>query len=339
MESEQKLLSKAALIAIGVIAAVILVVGLSLLGLGYNYAFFNGNSTVQAIFEVITFTGESIFFIVLVAIFYIVYDKRFAKNLALSLLASTYINEVLKELFQDPRPPANVDPSEEHGFIEEGYGFPSGHSQNAVATWGYMAQEFKNRTSPNYIIPALLSGLIFLIAVSRIILGVHDLQDIIGGLLIGIGVLLGFIYLEPVVSEKFEPLDLNIKLILVVIASLVLFLVGTLLFPTAGMGLVEEAQPYSDAGGFAQVGGVILGLGIGYLLENEKIGYDPHELDVKWKIMNVILGLVILFAIYYGMEAFKDVFNSVAYRYVRYALVAFILSFLCPLLFKKINPS
>ncbi len=337
MSENKELLSKNALIAIGITALSILIVGIVLLALGYNEAFYVENESVRTFFEIIAFTGEPIFFIVFVAIFYIAYDKKFAKNLALTLAFSAYLNEFLKEVFKDPRPATNIDKTAEYGYIEPGYGFPSGHSQNAVAIWGYMGYHFKDKTKPPIIIPIILSILIFLIALSRIILGMHDLQDIIGGLVIGIGFLLAFIYLEPIANERFEPLSLMNKIIIVIVVSIALFLVGTLLFPKASLGLVKNAPSYTDEGSFALVGGIILGLGVGYLLENEYIKYQPHDLETKQKIINLILGLIILFAVYFAFEVLKGVFNSVVYRYVRYALVSFILTFISPLLFKKIN--
>jgi len=338
MSENKEYLSKQALIITGIIALFTFVVGIILLLLGYNEAFYSESSAIRAIFEAITFTGEAIFFIILIAVFYIVYDKTFAKNLALSLLASAYINETIKGIAQDPRPITNIDLTDEpYFFTEPDFGFPSGHSQNGVATWGYMAYHFKDKKEPSHLIPFIMSVWIFLVAISRIIIGVHDLQDIIGGLLIGIVFLNLFIFLEPTVSEKIGAMSLQLKIILVVIVSVALFAIGTLLFPTAGLGLVSNAPSFTDTGYFAIIGGVVLGLGIGYTLENEYVKYEPSELDTKTKIINLIIGLVVLFAVYFGMEALKGTFNSVLYRYIRYALVGFILTYLVPMLFKKIN--
>ena len=338
MSENKESLSKQAIIILAIISLFIFVVGIIMLLLGYNEAFYSDSSTIRGIFKAISFTGEAIFFIVLIAVFFIAYDKKFAKNLAMTLMASTYINEMVKGIVKDPRPITNIDLKEDPYFLTEtGYGFPSGHSQNAVATWGYIAYHFKDKKEPSYLIPAIMSVWIFLIAISRIIIGVHDLQDIIGGLLIGIVFLIAFMYLEPIVSEKIEPMSLQIKIVIAIVVSVALFAIGTLLFPTAGLDLVSNAPSFTDAGAFAQVGGVILGLGIGYTLEEEYIKYEPSELDTKTKIINLVIGLIILFAIYFGMEAFKGTFNSVLYRYIRYALVAFILTYLVPMLFKKIN--
>jgi membrane-associated phospholipid phosphatase len=332
--SEEEILSKKALITIGIISVLVMIIGMILLGLGYNEAFYLNYTLIQAIFKAITYLGEAIVLILIIAIFYIAYDKRFAKNLAFSLLISAYINEFVKDIFQDPRPSTNADPEAEYGLVETSYGFPSGHTQTAVAVWGYLGYEFKNKPRP-LVIPILVSALIFLIAISRIIIGVHDLQDIIGGYAIGICLLFAFIYLEPIVAPKINKLNLIIKILLAIVISISLFAIGTLLFPTAGLGLIDNPPLYADEGGFAQVGGAMLGLSVGYLLENEYVKYNPSELNKKQKIINLIIGIIILLVVYLGLDLIIS--GNVFLRFVRYAIISFILIFLVPIIFKKIN--
>jgi hypothetical protein len=246
-----------------------------------------------------------------------------------------YLNEFLKDVFKDPRPPTNINPTKKYGLVETSYGFPSGHAQSAVSFWGYFSYGFKDKVKYP-VVPVVFSVLIFLIAISRIIIGVHDLNDIVGGLLIGIGYLLVFIYLEPIVSEKTKNFSINLKIMILVVVSLILFLLGTLLFPDTGFGLVPNPPLYTDPSGFAQAGGVILGLGVGYVLENEYVKYQPSDLDVKQKIINLVVGLIIIFFAYFALEALVNVLNSVIYRFIRYALISFILAYLAPLIFTKI---
>jgi len=339
MSESNKNLSKKELITVGVIFVVVLVMGLILIVLGFNEAFYSSSSTIRSIFKAITYLGEPIVFIVMVAVFYIIYDKRFAKNLALSLLFTTYLNELFKNIFMDSRPSAtNIDPDKitpenPDGLIETSYGFPSGHTQTAVGTWGYIGYNFRKRL---YIV-IILGIIIFLVAISRMIIGVHDLQDVIGGFSIGLIVLLAFMYLEPYGTKQFNTLNLPIKLIVIVVASLVLFLLGIFLFPTSGTDLLPAPVAFSDTGGFSQVGGILLGFGIAYVLENEYVKYEPSKLDLKWKIINLVIGLVILFVVYFALEAIKGLFDSVFYRYARYAIVGFVLGYVVPLIFVKLN--
>lgn len=341
MSEKKENLSLNALITLAIITVIILVLGLILLLLGLNEAFYSSSSTIRSIFKAITYLGEPIVFIIVVAVIYIIYDKGLAKNVALSLLIAVYLNEFFKNIFKDLRPATNVDPdniSAENpsGLVETSYGLPSGHAQDAVGTWGYIAYQFRDKPR-FYVTPIIFSIVIFLVAISRIIIGVHDLQDIIGGLLLGLCFLTLFIYLEPIISEKFNRLSLSLRLIIVVIASILLFALGTFLFPTSGKDLLPDPPSFTDTGGFAQVGGVLLGLGIGYLLENKYINYQPSQLNGKQKIINIVITIVILFVAYFALEALSDIFDSVIYRYIRYALIAFILFYIVPLILTKIK--
>lgn len=334
--SEDIILSKKSLIVIGIISALVIIIGIILITLGYNEAFYLNYTIIQAVFKAITYLGEAIVLIIIIAIFYIIYDKKFAKNLAFGLLISAYIMEFMKETFQDPRPSTNIDPEAEYGFIEPSYGFPSGHTQNSVVVWGYIGYEFKDKPT-SLVISIFLSILIFLVAISRMILGVHDLQDIIGGFAIGMCLLIVFIYLKPIVVPKINKLSLSIKILIAVVISILLFVIGTLLFPAAGLGLVENPPLYSDAGSFALVGGSMLGLSVGYLLENEYVKYNPSELNKNQKILNLIIGIIILLVAYLGLDLLIS--GNVILRFIRYAIISFILTFIVPIIFKKINHS
>ena len=334
-ERTNEILSKKSLIIIEIAWFLIFSIGL-ILALYFNEAFYSTSSAVRTIFEVITYLGENIVLIAMVAFFYVVYDKKFAKNLGFSLLTSGYINGVLKSTFKDPRPITNVDLSAEYGLTHTDYGFPSGHSQAAVATWGYLAYELKDQSKLKPFLPSLICSIvIFLIAISRIIIGVHDMNDIVGGTLIGIILLLAFIYLEPIITEKVNPLSLSLKIILSIVVSIVLLLIGILIAPTAGLEMVPGADPYSDAGNYALIAGAILGLSVGYLLEEKYVKYDPSALDQKQKIINLVIGMVILLVLFFLLEFIFKI--NVITRFIRYALISFILTFVVPLIFTKIN--
>jgi len=338
MHSDDNILSKKGMITIVVIFIAVMILGLVLLALGYNESFYSRTSSVRAIFTAVTYLGEPVVFILLIGIFYIAYNKRFAKNLALSLMVSTYMNSILKDTFRDPRPASNFDaneisPENPQGLARTSYGFPSGHNQTAVSAWGYIAYHFCNRLW----VVMLMVVIIFLVGLSRLVIGAHDLQDVIGGFLIGLVLLVLFVFIEPLASKRFNKLSMQFQLIFIVISSVMLFLLGTFLFPATGLGLLPDPPSYTDSGSYALVGGVLLGLGVGYILENRYIGYEPGELENKQKFLNLILGMMIAIAVYFGLESAKDVFDSVVFRYVRYALISFVLVFFVPLVLVKIS--
>ena len=73
--------------------------------------------------------GDDIFYVVFFPTIFWFWKRFSAIRLTVLLCTSIYINFVLKEVFQFPRP-------ENVGFIEaDGFAFPSGHAQHAVVIW------------------------------------------------------------------------------------------------------------------------------------------------------------------------------------------------------------
>lgn len=85
-------------------------------------------------------------------------------------------------------------------FIEanaEGFSFPSGHSMIPMVCYGFLMYVLVKKISSTTIkimIQAGFSLLIFLIGISRYIINVHYLTDIIAGFMFGFLILLGLIY-------------------------------------------------------------------------------------------------------------------------------------------------
>ena len=291
---------------------------LYLLGLNiwFNEVFYD-NSTIYAIFSLITELGDTRVYIFLIVIVWYVYDKKFAKNLAYSLLGSFFVNLIIKDICRDPRPYTNIRDSEP---IAEGFGFPSGHSQQAVATYGYIAYEAHIKKSK--IIFWIFTILVYIIAGSRVIIGVHDLQDVWGGLTFGFIWLILFIFLEPKVSGKISSLSLFVKLILAILIPIVLFVIGIYAFP-------------DPTGDYGLMSGAMMGIGLGYILESEKIKYDPTELNNSQRIINLVIGLVFTLVLYLGLSfAFPE---SQIMDLLQYLILSFLLVTLVPWIFTKIN--
>ena len=80
MSEKKEYLSKRALLIIGITSLVILIVGVILYYANLNEAFYSDSSTAQAIFKAITYLGEPIVFIIIVAILFIGYNKKYAKH-------------------------------------------------------------------------------------------------------------------------------------------------------------------------------------------------------------------------------------------------------------------
>ena len=131
---------------------------------------------LDKIMSVITLLGGELFFMVIaVAVFWCV-SKREGYYLMIVGFFGTVINQFLKILCCVPRPWVK-DPGftivESARAEATGYSFPSGHTQNAVATYGGMAR-YTNKTW----LRVLLIVLAVLVAFSRMYLGVHTPLDV-----------------------------------------------------------------------------------------------------------------------------------------------------------------
>lgn len=95
---------------------------------------------------------------------------RMATALALALGAFA-LTLALKHTFALPRPP---------GAGTDGYGFPSGHALGATVVYGGLAALFDDRR-----VRGTAAALVGLVAISRVIIGVHYLADVVAG--VGVG--------------------------------------------------------------------------------------------------------------------------------------------------------
>jgi len=308
------------IICIVILAGVSFILGLILILAGLNIWFnemLYDNSILYSIFSLITELGDTRVFIFLIVIVWYVYDKRYAKNLAYSLLGSGYVNNLIKDTFQDPRPYTNIQDAEP---VAEGYGFPSGHSQTGVAVYGYLAYE--SHVKKSKILFWIFTVLLYLIASSRIIIGVHDIQDVWGGMAFGYIWLILVVLFEPKLSEILSSMSTVIKLVLAVVVPIILFIIASFVFPV-------------PTGDYGMMCGAMMGLGLGYTLETEKIKYDPTALDTKQRILNLVIGIVITLVLYLGLSlAFPE---SQIMDLIQYLLLSFILVTVVPWLFTKIN--
>lgn len=89
-----------------------------------------------------------------------------------------------------------------------GASFPSGHALGAAAVWTAVALVVLSRTSDRRD-PLVLAGAIavaVLVAASRVLLGVHYLSDVVGGLLLGVGwtALCAAVFLRWRLDEGYE---------------------------------------------------------------------------------------------------------------------------------------
>ena len=262
----------------------------------------------------VTTMGNEIFYIILPPVVYWCYDKSRSIKVLFIFLISVTINDMAKELSQMPRPnPLNLSP--QIGALNLMYkptspGFPSGHTQEAVAFWGAAFWFFKNTW-----IRTISLLFIILIPYSRIYLGVHFLGDVVGGFIIGIIILVLLIPLIHLSDGHLEKLNKYFLIIL----SIALPILTYVILPG------EYIYTYM---------GTLSGLLVGYILENNLINFNPKGTLIG-AVIKIVIGLT-------GLLLLKTVLKLILPDYpmahfLRYWALGFWCIFIAPYIFNKIS--
>lgn len=276
---------------------------------------------LDSVFTFFTYLGYEQFYLVLLPFIYWCLDRRTGAGLAFISLLTAWINTFIKYLFDLPRPD---DPRIRVPLPEESPSFPSGHAQSAVVNWGYLVYRLRNW---RFWIVAVIA--VVGIGLSRIVLGVHFPQDVVGGWLIGLAILLLYIWAEPKVSSWVEGQPVTIQLVLAIGVPLLLIFAHPA-DPEGGYPAELAVTPMST----------LAGLGIGVIMERKWVGFEVWGL--WWKRgLRYLLGLVIVLPFYVGLKLLVPEGMAhgpdVLLRFGRYALLGWAAAFLCPWIFVRLR--
>lgn len=167
---------------------------------GFDEKIYDAISSVKSpmltnILVIITEIGGffGLLFILLVTVIILLYKGRKKETLGimLNLAISTYVYIFLKQVFQRTRPITGDILIDETGFS-----FPSGHSTNNMAFYGFaiylVCLNVKNHRLRNFLC-VILALIPIVIGISRIYLRVHYPSDVIAGFSLGIVLVILFI--------------------------------------------------------------------------------------------------------------------------------------------------
>ena len=249
-------------------------------------------------FKALTFLGDETFYLVFMPLFYWCLDRRLGARLFFLLLFSAYLNAVAKVVFDQPRP-FNYDQRVQAIVPASEGGMPSGHTQNAVVIWGYLAAQSGKLFS--WLIAVLL---IISIPISRVYLGVHFPTDLFGGYLLGGLILVLFLWLSPRVEKWLTEKGFAWQLAISLLVPLILILLS----PTGNKYVLSMIS-------------VLLGVCTGFVLERRFVKFSCQ--GVWWKrVIRYLAGVIVLFILWGGLKiAFSGQEPVGLLRFMRYALV------------------
>ncbi len=152
------------------------------------------NEGLTAIFKGFTWLGYPTFLLFFLPFFYWTWNKAVATRLMVLVVLTIFLNGVLKDYWMNPRPDAafRLDPG-----VGETFGMPSGHAQIAAVLWLWLAYEIGRTWAWGTAIFVVL-----MICLSRIYLGVHDMEDIVVGLGFAVASMLLFRFF---LTSRFAP--------------------------------------------------------------------------------------------------------------------------------------
>ncbi|RUA16304.1 MAG: hypothetical protein DSY55_04380 [Clostridia bacterium] len=272
----------------------------------------------------LSYLGTEYFFLLFLPLIYWTISKRWGVLTALSLVFSSYVAGFVKWTFNLSRPPS---PPVHKLWHETSPSFISGHATTAMAVWGTLAM-LVQRTW----FWLLATILIFGIGFSRLYLGVHYPGDVVGGWIAGVVVAWAVVAGTPKVERAVRSWSSGRMLA----ASLGLALILVLIHPRWPDG---NLWPAPDA---IQLGGLLFGILAGLVWDVKALHFHVAGPWLQ-RLQRFTLGIILLALFYVLPKMLLDALNIDSYgllqgvRFLRYALVGFVVSGLAPWLFQRLH--
>ena len=274
---------------------------------------------LDVFFNLISWLGETTFYFIVLAAIYWGYNKRMAEFAAITLGVGAATNNILKNIFLEPRPfqlyPDKIDNL--RGYTATGTSFPSGHVQSFSSLAFGLSYYTRRRI---FFVVAII--MVALMGLSRIYLGAHFLRDtIVGGIM---GFLVASFHAALYAYIKHKNRYLNIYYLVLVLAFL----------PSAFFMAMQD---------FFMAYGILTGAILAIYLEKKYVNFTVR-VSIKTLAVRTGLGFLVIFSVLYSLGFLLDVFGIVrgttAYAvltFLRYFIVTFIAFFLYPMAFKRFN--
>lgn len=224
----------------------------------------------------VTDFGDVTAVMVLLSVLYWLVDREKSALVVSYIVAGASVVLLLKIGFGLPRPEAELIARE-----YDQYGFPSGHAFTATVVYGGLLWTFERHREPALALGT--AGLITAIALSRVVIGVHYLADVVAGVAVGLAFLVAIDRLTDRSPRRGFAVGLALAVPAVVVAfaagaetSLAVVGLGTALGGLLGTVRLDAVPPLRSR----REGALLTVLGLGYLfgvssLESALVAIHP----------------------------------------------------------------
>ncbi len=264
------------------------------------------NTFFDYLFQVITLIGEESVLVILSAIVFLSVDKNKGYKLIFTIASGTCFNALIKNIAKFERPIGIEGITSKRVHTATGYSFPSGHTQATATFWTSASIIFKKKVLWIFSIIIIL-----LVAISRLYLGVHWATDVFFGAIFGV-------IWAVLVDKAFDYIQKS-KNYIALIASSIIFAIVCF--------LIGDED-------FFKSSGLLIGLAVGYVIENKYINLNINMSRKNKGIVYVLLigGLLII------KTGLKLIFPELLiFSMLRYFIVGFWAFGIVPLIANRLN--
>ncbi|MBK5200375.1 MAG: phosphatase PAP2 family protein [Spirochaetaceae bacterium] len=280
------------------------------------------NPILDSIANLASFFGEEAIIIIILGWILYGIDKKKGFAICGSILSATIAMGIIKAIVRAPRPfQVLTEIKGKRLSTATGYSFPSGHASVSSSMYSSIAIAFKKKT-----LSIICATTIVLVAISRMYLGVHWPIDVFGGIIIGITssfILYSVFYKISGDKTLKQKVSLRIGSIFFVVSFILCILLSNNLIDTVAFSDLLKT--------IALAGGAYFG----FFFESKYINYSVDGKTIT-KIARLIILVICSLLIIVGIKALFGVSYYYIGAFVRYNTVGIFLTYLFPLIFKKL---
>jgi len=263
--------------------------------------------------QAVTYLGSEGFFFLMIPLVYWSVDRNLGARLIPLFLLSVYVTLGLKQWVGQPRPfqydstVAKLAPATTESF-------PSGHTQQTVVLWGFLATSVRRKW-----LYCLAAALMVVVPLSRLYLGVHFPHDLLGGYVLGFGLIWLYGRFEPVVACRVRRVSPGWRLALVLAVCLALSMTVRTAYGITGPA-------------------VLAGVWTGEILERRWVGF---ETDGSWqqRAFRYLVGMALVAVVYAGLSLVQAKVDALplVLRWIKYATVGLTATLVAPWVFVRVG--